>query len=459
MNSNLDKDSFDVAIVGSGPAGYFAALKLKEIAPNLKIAIFEKGCQRKMGDKNIISGWGGAGTFSDGKLNFSTEIGGWLNNFVEEKEFLEIMDYVEKIYLKFGLPKDKVLGVEPKEKIKELKLRARKANLKLTTFKLRHGGTEEIYRVTENILKHLLNVGCQVYFNSEIEHIVKNDKKIILEVKDGRKITANFLILTPGRAGSNWLKTEAENLGLKFIQTEKTGVDIGVRVEAPSEIFKDYTDLLHEFKVEKHTDCFDDRVRTFCVCPNGYIGAEQVDNLAIVNGHSFFNPKKGSKNTNFAVLVTANFTHPFNDPTGYALDVVRQANKLGGGKLLIQRLGDLRDGRRSTWEKINKGNIEPTLKDAEPADISFALSYRIMSNIIEFIESLESIFPGLNNRDTLIYGVEAKLYSSRIETRHGFETLIDKIYVAGDGSGYTRSIIHAAVMGAVVARDISKKVG
>jgi len=459
MNSNLDKDSFDVAIVGSGPAGYFAALKLKEIAPNLKIAIFEKGCQRKMGDKNIISGWGGAGTFSDGKLNFSTEIGGWLNNFVEEKEFLEIMDYVEKIYLKFGLPKDKVLGVEPKEKIKELKNRARKVNLKLTTFKLRHSGTEEIYKVTENILKHLLNVGCQIYFDSEVEYIIKNDKKIVLEIKGGKKVEANFLILAPGRAGADWLKTEAKNLGLQFVEAEKTGVDIGVRVEASCEIFQDYTDLLHEFKVEKYTDCFDDKVRTFCVCPYGYIGVEKIDGLAIVNGHSFFDPKKGSQNTNFAVLATASFTHPFNDPIGYALDVVKQANKLGGGKLLIQRLGDLKDGRRSTWKKINKGNVKPTLKDAEPADISFALSYRIMSNIIEFMESLEGIFPGLNNRDTLIYGVETKLYSSRIKTRKGFETLIDGIYVAGDGSGYTRSIVQAAVMGVVVAKDILKKVG
>jgi uncharacterized FAD-dependent dehydrogenase len=445
----------DIAIVGGGPAGYFAALKLKELVPNLRIAIFERGVQRKKGDKNLLFGWGGAGTFSDGKLNFSTEIGGWLNDFMEEREFLEAMNYVEKTYLRFGVASDKVLGVEPKEKIEELKIKTRRANLELKTFKLRHIGTEEIYKVTENILNELVNSGVKVYFDSFVEHISKVEEYIFLQIKNGRRVRTDFLILAPGRAGSEWLKKEIEKLGLQFAETIQMGVDIGVRIEAPCEIFKDFTDLLHEFKIEKWTNCFDDRVRTFCVCPYGYVKTEAIDGLSIVNGHSFFDPEKGSRNTNLAILATASFTQPFRDPIGYALDVVRQTNKLGGGKSLIQRLGDLKDGRRSTWKRINKGYVKPTLTEAEPGDISFALSYRLLSNIIEFIESLEAIFPGLNNKDTLVYAVETKLYSNRIQTKKDFETLMDCVYVAGDGSGYTRSIVQAAVMGVKVAQAIA----
>jgi len=455
LNKTLN---IDVAIVGGGPAGYFTALKLKELIPNLKIAIFEKGTHRKKGDKNILFGWGGAGTFSDGKLVYSTETGGWLSDFIEEREFLEIMNYIDETYLKFGLPSDKIFGTEPKEKIQELKTRALRFNLDLKTFKLRHAGSDGIYKVTENILKKLLELGVEVNFNSEIKHITVFGKKKFLEIKDGQKVKANYLVLSPGRVGADWFKNETKKLGLQFTDASQTGVDIGVRIEAHSEIFKDFTDLLHEFKVQKYTNCFDDKVRTFCVCPYGYIKTEKIDDLSIVNGHSFFDLQKRSQNTNFAILATANFTHPFSDSIGYAMDVVKQANKLGGGKPLIQRLGDLKSGRRSTWKKINRGGIKPTLTEAEPGDISFALSYRTLSNIIEFIESLEGIFPGLNNKDTLIYAVETKFYSNRIETKKGFETSIDNLYVAGDGSGYTRSIVQAAMMGVVVAKSIALKI-
>lgn len=456
----VDFDTADIAIIGGGPAGYFTALKIKEECPDADVALFEAGPLRKRVDPNLLFGWGGAGTFSDGKLTLSPEIGGWLEEFIEEKELLELIDYVENTYLRFGFPENRVFGVGPAKKIEELKVKARKVKLVLRPYKVRHAGTDGIYRVTANIYKHLLRLGVKICLNSPVGHIQKLDSgKICLELNSGKKVTANFLVLAPGRAGAGWLRREEEKLGLKFIETKEVGVDEGVRVEIPFEIMQEYTDILHEFKIEKFTDCFDDFVRTFCVCPHGHVKLEKQGDLYVVNGHSFAAPRKWSKNTNFAILVRANFTHPFRDPISYALLDVEKANKLGGGKPLIQRLGDLKEGRRSTWEKINKGRgvLEPTLKDVEPGDLSYALPYRIMQNVLEFLENLEAIFPGINDRHTLLYGVETKLYSSRVELRDGFETMIDNIFTVGDGSGCSRSIAHAAVMGTKAAQTIFRK--
>ena len=448
----------DVSIVGGGPAGYFAALKLNECCPNLKIAIFEKGGLREREDPNIISGWGGAGTFSDGKLILSPEVGGWLGDFIEEKRLLEVMDYVENTYLRFGFPKEKVFGIEPIEKIEELRIRVRKAHLELKPYKIRHAGTDGIYQVTKNIYQYLRGAGIKIYLNTPVKHVLKSEGKLELELEDSKKIRSSFVVLAPGRGGADWLRREAENLKLSFIETKKVGVDVGWRAEVPFEILQEFTDLFHEFKIEKDTKCFDDNVRTFCICPRGQVKIERKDGLAIINGHGYINPKKWSKNTNFAVLVKANFTEPFRDSIGYALDIVRMANKLGGGKPLIQRLGDLKEGRRSTWEKINRGNIESTLKEVEPGDLSYALPYRIICNLLEFFESLEPIFPGLNDKHTLLYGAEIKLYSNRPETREGFETMVEGLYVGGDGSGYSRSITHAACTGVIIAEHIAKRV-
>lgn len=461
MAEFTDFNAVDVAIIGGGPAGYFTAIKIKEECPDADVAIFEAGPLRKRADPDILSGWGGAGTFSDGKLILSPEVGGWLEEFIEQTELLELIGYVENTYLKFGFPEDRVFGIGPAEKIEELRVKTRRANLTLRPYKVRHAGTDGIYRVTAHIYKHLLKTGVKICLNSPIEHVRKlDDGKIELEMKNGKKVTTTFAVLAPGRAGSDWLRREEEILGLRFVESKKVGVDEGIRVEVPFEIMQEYTDILHEFKIEKLTECFDDYVRTFCVCPHGHVKLEKKDGLYIVNGHSFANPKRWSKNTNFAILVRANFTYPFRDPISYALLDVKKANDLGGGKPLIQRLGDLRGGRRSTWDKITKGSrgvLEPTLKEVEPGDLSYALSYRIMRNVLEFLENLEGIFPGINDKHTLLYGVETKLYSSRVELREGFETMIDNLFTVGDGSGCSRSIAHAAVMGVKAAQTIAKK--
>lgn len=457
--TKIDFDEVDVAVVGGGPAGYFTALKLKEECPAVDIALFEKGGLRREGDKNLLFGWGGAGTFSDGKLTLSPEVGGWLEEFIEEDELLELINYIENTYLRFGFPEDRVFGVEPREKIEELELKTRRAKLTLKPYKVRHAGTDGIYRVTTHIYEHLLSAGVKICLNAPVNHVRKLGDKTELELKSGKRILASFLVLAPGRAGSDWFKEEAESLGLSFVESEKVGADEGIRVEVPFEIMQEYTDVFHEFKIEKHTDCYDDYVRTFCICPHGQVKAERKNGLQIVNGHSYANPKKWSNNTNFAILVRANFTYPFRDPISYVLSDVKKANDLGGGKPLLQRLGDLREHRRSTWEKINKkDNIKPTLQEVEPGDLTYVISYRIMSSILEFLENLEAIFPGLNDRRTLLYGVETKLYSSRPKLRDGFETEIDNIFAAGDGSGCSRSIVHASVMGVKVADTIAKKI-
>lgn len=455
-----DFDKVEIAIVGGGPAGYFTALKIKEECPEADVALFEGGPLRKRADLNLLYGWGGAGTFSDGKLTLSPEVGGWLKEFIEEPELMTLIDYVEAVYLRFGFPEDRVYGVSPAEKIEELKSKTHKAKLTLESYKLRHAGTDGIYKVTANIYNHLLASGVKICLDTKIEHVRKLDNgKIELELANSRKIMADFVVLAPGRAGSGWLRREEEKLGLRFVKTEKVGVDEGVRVEVPFSITREFTDVLYEFKIEKHTDHYDDQVRTFCICPHGHVKLEKQGDLYVVNGHSFADPKKWSSNTNFAILVKAKFTEPFRDPTAYALLDVDKANKLGGGKPLIQRLGDLKEGRRSTWRKIegSRGVIIPTLKEVEPGDLSYVLPYRIMCNILEFVENLEAIFPGIDSKHTLLYGVETKFYSNRVELREGFETMADNIFTIGDGSGCSRSIAHAAVMGVKAAQTIVKK--
>lgn len=453
---------YDVIIVGAGPAGIFAAMELLK-KDNLKILILEKGkdidkrvCPRRKGSKlclhcspcSLLSGWGGAGAFSDGKLNLSSEIGGQLKDYFKE-DFSSLIDYVDKIYLNFGAPK--ILYGRDEEKIKEIRRRASLAELQLIDSKIRHLGTEKCFSILKKIRQYLENK----------VHLSFNEVKKILVDKNGikgvetlnEKIYSDFVIVAPGRSGADWLHSEAERLNLKLINNP---VDVGLRVEVASEVLEFFTDVAYEVKLVFYSKSFDDKVRTFCMCPRGEVVTEYNNGVITVNGHSY--AKRKTENTNVAILVSTAFTEPFKEPISYGKYLASLANLLGGG-VIIQRLGDLMDGRRSTLERIQRGIIKPTLSTATPGDLSFVLPYRYLSDILEMLKALDVIAPGVNSRHTLLYGVEVKFYSSKLELNENLETKIKNLFACGDGAGITRGLLQASASGVIVAREIFKKRG
>jgi len=449
---------YDVIIVGSGPAGMFSALELVKLCPALKVAVFEKGMIRKPGRANsVTSGWGGAGAFSDGKLTLSPAVGGQLEDFISEDQFSELMNYTESLYLGFGGDRDRIFGGSSPES-EELRRKALAANLDLVMYKIRHLGTDKTYQIVENIRNHLQADNVDIYINAEVETVEKDDDHFVVSVSmsdaDGAKTVRVFesdkVIISPGREGAEWFVGEAKRLGLKM---RNRGVDVGLRVEVRTETLKHITELLYELKAIYYSKTFDDKVRTFCMCPYGFVAIENYRGLITVNGHSYTNRKSG--NTNFALLVTETFTEPFDDPLKYGQSVSRLANLLGG-TVLVQRLGDLRAGRRSTPARIQRGIVTPTLKQATPGDLSLVIPYRQMVDILEMLDAMESIVPGIASKHTLLYGVEIKFYSSHVEMREGFETAIDGMYAIGDGAGITRGLMQASMCGVIAARHIAK---
>ena len=449
---------YDVIVVGAGPAGMFAALEFVRSNPGLKVAIFEKGSIRKPGSaESIVSGWGGAGAFSDGKLTLTPLVGGHLQDFVPSEQFDELMHYVDDLYIEFGGDPDRVFGGTSPES-EELQRKALAANLDLINYEIRHLGTDKSYRIVENIRAYLEERKVDVFVNAEVQTVTKehdifnvsvlfnhaNSEKSI-EVFSGAKV-----ILAPGREGAEWFVGEAKRLGLKM---RNKGVDVGVRVEVRAETLKHITELLYELKAIYYSKTFDDKVRTFCMCPHGFVALENYRGLITANGHSY--AKRKSRNTNFALLVTETFTEPFDDPLKYGQSVSRLANLLGD-TVLVQRLGDLRAGRRSTPARIERGLVTPTLKSATPGDLSLVLPYRQMVDILEMLEAMESIAPGIASKHTLLYGVEIKFYSSHVEMRDGFETTIDGLYAIGDGAGITRGLLQASMCGVLAAQHIIK---
>jgi uncharacterized FAD-dependent dehydrogenase len=451
---------YDIIIVGSGPAGMFSALELIKQRPNLKIAIFEKGAIRQLGDaRSIISGWGGAGAFSDGKLTLTPDVGGQLDDFISDDQFDELMNYAEELYLQFGGDRDRIFGGLSDES-EELRRRALAANLELVTYKIRHLGTDRSFTIVENIRQHLKANQVDIYVNAEVSTVESDDTgfSATVHIQDAENTTrthifqGNTLILAPGRDGAEWFVNEAKRLGLNM---QNRGVDVGVRVEVRAETLKHITELLYELKAIYYSQTFDDKVRTFCMCPYGFVAVENYRGLTTVNGHSYAD--RQSRNTNFALLVTKTFTEPFDDPLKYGQSVSQLANLLGG-TVLVQRLGDLRAGRRSTPTRIERGLVTPTLKDATPGDLSLVLPYRQMVDILEMLDALDQIVPGVASKHTLLYGVEIKFYSSHVETREGFETAIDGLYAIGDGAGITRGLMQASMCGIIAARHVSEKV-
>lgn len=456
------KNKYDVIIVGAGPAGIFTALEITNNSP-LKVLIVEKGkdiekrnCLMEQTGKcahcsicDILSGWGGAGAFSDGKLNLSPQIGGFLDKYLDRQTLDELIDYVDKIYLKYGAPS---LVYEPQPDVAErIKNQAAREGLLFIPSKIRHIGTEKCAYVLKAI-KEELSKKVDIIFDSEASRIILTKGKVSgIELKDKRKFHAKYIVLAPGRAGSSWLSEEAKRLKLS---TELNPVDVGVRVEVPASVCEELTRVCYEPKFIYYSKTFDDTVRTFCVNPYGVVVRENINGIWTVNGHSYADKK--TDNTNFAILSSTYFTEPFREPILYGQSIARLANYLGQG-VLIQRLGDLKKGRRSTQERILKNPVQPTLKDFTAGDLSFVLPYRYLVNILEMLEVLDKVMPGINSNHTLLYGVEIKFYSMRLKLTKQLETEIENLFAAGDGAGVSRGLIQASVSGILVAREILKR--
>ncbi|ADH61898.1 FAD dependent oxidoreductase [Thermoanaerobacter mathranii subsp. mathranii str. A3] len=456
---------YDVIIVGGGPAGLFTALELIDKKDGLDILLLEKGkdIQKRICPINaygskcanckpcaITCGIGGAGAFSDGKLTLTSEFGGVLDEYMPKSQLNDLINYVDSIYVKFGGTTE-VHGTD-REKIREIEKRAQAADLKLIPAVIKHLGTEKCFDIIKNMRDY---IGQKVEIKTETpvaEIIVENGKAKGVVTEKGEEYYGKYIVVVPGREGAEWFKREADRLGL---ETKNNAVDIGVRVEIPAVVMEDITKEIYESKFIYYSKSFDDRVRTFCMNPYGKVVIENNNGIKTVNGHSYKDIK--TDNTNFAILVSKEFTHPFNRPIEYGRYIAELANMLGDG-VIVQRLGDLLAGRRSTPERIKRGLVEPTLKDATPGDLSLVLPYRFLQSIIEMLQALDKVSPGVYSKHTLLYGVEVKFYSSRVKLTDKFETQIQNLFAAGDGAGITRGLAQASVSGVVVAREILERV-
>lgn len=449
---------YDLIIVGAGPSAIFAALELVQHNRE-RILIVEKGqdidqryCPVRDGKPCLrckvcamLSGWGGAGAFSDGKLTLSPEVGGFLDRYLPESKIRELIQYVDGIYQSFGATKE-IWGTDEGELLK-IQEQAALYGLKLIPTQIRHLGTDHCGQILKNI-KTFLNKKVDLAMNTEVKEILVRQGKVKGIKTDKGEFTSDFVILAPGREGADWLSREVKRLKLSsFINP----VDVGVRVEVPAPVMEYLTRVTYESKFIFYSKRFDDKVRTFCMNPYGEVVKEYFDGLFTVNGHSFKDRK--TPYTNFAILVSTTFTEPFKEPVAYGKYIARLANLLGEG-VIVQRLGDLMVGRRSTPERIAKGIIKPTLEDATPGDLSFVLPYRYLADILEMLEALDKVAPGVNSRHTLLYGVEVKFYSLQLKLTSGLETEVENLFAIGDGAGVSRGLIQASASGVVAAREI-----
>jgi len=443
---------YEVVIVGAGPAGIFAALTLADLGIK-PVLLLEQGkdlSQRKrLNPEDRLCGWGGAGAFSDGKLTLSTEVGGLLREFLEEKSLYELLKATDEIYAAHGAP-DRLFG-EFSPELEDLADRARLAGLELIPNRIRHIGTENCRAILDRFRKSLAG-RVETRTGTQVQGFLTKHGQIQgVKLTNGQSIGSRFVVAAPGRSGASWIKNQAEILDLK---TMSTSVDIGVRVELPASVLKEITEITYESKLIHYSKTFDEKVRTFCMNPYGEVVTEENGGLITVNGHSY--AKKKSENTNFSVLVSSAFTEPFDDPIAYGHYIARLANLLGGG-IIIQRLGDLLAGRRSTRARIARCLTRPTLSDATPGDLSFVFPYRHLLSIIEMLQALEKLSPGVYSRHTLLYGVEVKFYSNRIQLSPAMETEIKHLFTVGDGAGITRGLLQASASGILAARAIAKR--
>ena len=460
------KNKFDVAIIGCGISGIFAGYELLKQKPDLNVVMIEQGndiynrncpiVQHKVKDCiscktcDIMRGFGGAGAFSDGKFNFTTEFGGWLNDFLPDQEIMDLIHYVDSVNVEFGATTEVFSTYS--EEAKKLEKRALENDLHLLQASVKHLGTEKNLEILMRIYEHI-NKNITILCNTEVKQIIPENGIYKLDLGTDNSINCDYLIVAPGRSGAEWLSRQCKNLNLSLINNQ---VDIGVRVELPAKVFEHITDVVYESKLLYRTKQYGDIVRTFCMNPYGHVVSENVDGIITVNGHSYTDVSLRSENTNFALLVSNKFTHPFNEPYQYGKRIASLSNMLGGG-VLVQRFGDLVKGVRTNDHRLGQSFTTPTLK-ATPGDLSLVLTKRHLDNIIEMIYALDKIAPGTANYDTLLYGVEVKFYSSRLELSNELETKLKNMFAIGDGAGVTRGLSQASASGVHVARKILSRI-
>ena len=463
----------DVLIIGAGPSGIFTALEMLKNGSKKKIMIVEKGlpvekrhcpkaktgkCVNCKPDCNITTGFSGAGAFSDGKLSLSCEVGGNLPDLIGHEFAQQMIEYTDGIYLSFGADK-KVEGVGHDEKIKAIRLRAIQAGLNFVFCPIRHLGTEMAQELYGKIEKHLTDNGVEIIFKTECVDLIVEDGRAKGAVflpcgkpeSEKFSVSADNVVIATGRKGADWLEDMCKKHNIEHLPGT---VDIGVRVEVRNEVMEDVNEALYESKLIGYPEPFTNKVRTFCQNPGGFVSQENYDNnsLAVVNGHSYKNTK--SDNTNLAILCSHNFRPPFDEPIPYAKKVGELVNMLADGHILVQRYGDILAGKRTWQEDLTRSNVRPTLPDAVAGDLTAAMPYRTLMNIIKFIEAVDKVVPGFASEETLLYGPEIKFYSNKVKMDEKFNTNIEGLHCLGDSSGWTRGLMMASVMGVLMGREL-----